>query len=144
MRYTVKSVNVVLWAALHQPAQKLQQPRLSCGTERTRPSTQFIGPGAVLRTGVINTPGEAHCPIFHTDRYQASLSVVPVERHHLRGKATNRSGGPSRRVPPRGVRNNTLRQQVAPLVRRTLAFANTKQGLRDRVVVSLNVYNASP
>jgi hypothetical protein len=33
---------------------------------------------------------------------------------------------------------------VAPLVRRTLAFAKTKQGLRDRIIVFLNDYNASP
>ena len=71
---------------------------------------------------------------FHTDRYQAYLSVIPPQRHRSKGKCTNHV----ERL------NNTLRQRVAPLVRRTLAFAKTKQGLRNRIIVFLNEYNASP
>ncbi len=69
--------------------------------------------------------------LIHTDRWAAYLRVVPPGRHRCQGKPTNHV----ERF------NNTMRQRVAPLVRKTLSFAKTKQGLIQRVVVFLNHYN---
>ena len=70
---------------------------------------------------------------MYTDRWAAYLRIAPPGRHGCKGKVTNHV----ERF------NNTLRQRVAPLVRKTLSFAKTKQGLTQRIVVFLNTYNAT-
>jgi insertion element IS1 protein InsB len=70
---------------------------------------------------------------FFSDRYVVYRRVLPPERHSCRGKVTNHV----ERL------NLTLRQRVAPLVRRTLSFAKTLTGLQHRLAFFLNHYNHS-
>jgi insertion element IS1 protein InsB len=74
-----------------------------------------------------------HQAQFYSDRLAAYAQVLPKDRHHCRGKVTNHV----ERF------NLTLRQRVAPLVRRTLSFAKTLTGLRQRFAFFFNHYNHS-
>lgn len=68
---------------------------------------------------------------FYSDRLTAYRTILPQDRHCCRGKVTNHL----ERF------NNTLRQRVAPLVRRTLSFAKSLTGLQQRLAFFFNHYN---
>ena len=70
---------------------------------------------------------------FYSDRLAAYAQVLPKDRHHCRGKVTNHI----ERF------NLTLRQRLAPLRRRTLAFAKSLDHLRQHLAFFLNHYNAT-
>ncbi len=68
---------------------------------------------------------------FFSDRYAVYAKIFPNDRHYNRGKPTNHL----ERL------NLTLRQRVSPLVRRTLSFAKSIQGLTNRLAFFFNHYN---
>ena len=74
-----------------------------------------------------------HSARFFSDRYAVYGKVLPSDRHQNRGKPTNHV----ERF------NLTLRQRVAPLVRRTLSFAKSTQGLINRLAFFFNHYNST-
>lgn len=80
-------------------------------------------------------PVYRQCAICYTDTWDAYLTVLPSKRHRIVG---NRRG--TNHIERF---NNTLRQRLARLVRRTLSFAKKRDNLLGSLWFFVHNYNAA-
>jgi IS1 family transposase len=76
------------------------------------------------------------CAICYTDFWEAYRSVIPSKRHRPVGKATGLTNYVERL-------NNTLRQRISRLVRRTLSFSKSLVNHEAAIWRFIHYYNAS-
>ncbi len=70
----------------------------------------------------------------YTDFYSVYPALIGAWQHHACGKEEGRTNTVERV-------NCTLRQMVAPLVRKTLSFAKKEEPLRHRLLLFMHRYN---
>jgi insertion element IS1 protein InsB len=76
------------------------------------------------------------CAIAYTDFWAAYAAVVPGKRHRAVGKETGKTSYIERF-------NNTLRQRVSRLVRKTLSFSKSLENHIGAIWYFIHHYNAS-
>jgi IS1 family transposase len=76
------------------------------------------------------------CAICYTDFWEAYRSVIPRKRHRPVGKETGLTNYVERL-------NNTLRQRISRLVRRTLSFSKSWVNHEAAIWRFIHHYNAS-
>ncbi|WP_207683628.1 IS1 family transposase [Desulfonema magnum] len=81
-------------------------------------------------------PVYRQCAVCHTDFREAYNSVFPSERHRAVGKETGQTSHIERF-------NNTLRQRVSRLVRKTLSFSKKIENHIGAIWYFIHHYNAS-
>jgi insertion element IS1 protein InsB len=78
----------------------------------------------------------ASCAIAYTDFWAAYAAVLPSKRHRAMGKETRKTSYIERL-------NNTLRQRVSRLVRKTLSFSKSLENHIGVIWYFIHHYNAS-
>lgn len=81
-------------------------------------------------------PVYRQCAIAYTDFWAAYGSVLPSKRHRAVGKETGKTSYIERF-------NNTLRQRVSRLVRKTLSFSKSLENHIGAIWYFIHDYNAS-
>ena len=81
-------------------------------------------------------PVYRQCAIAHTDFWAAYGAVLPSKRHRAVGKETGKTNYIERF-------NNTLRQRVSRLVRKTLSFSKSLENHIGAIWYFIHHYNAS-
>ncbi len=76
------------------------------------------------------------CAIAYTDFWTAYRTVLPSKRHRAVGKETGKTSYIERF-------NNTLRQRVSRLVRKTLSFSKSLENHIGAIWYFVHYYNAS-
>ena len=76
-----------------------------------------------------------HCAICYTDFWSAYACVFPHQRHRSVGKQTGLTNHIERL-------NNTLRQRVSRLVRKTLSFSKKLENHLGAILYFIHHYNA--
>lgn len=76
------------------------------------------------------------CAVCYTDFWKAYQAVIPAQRHRAVGKNTGLTNHVERF-------NNTLRQRVSRLVRRTLSFSKSLTNHIGAILFFINHYNKS-
>jgi insertion element IS1 protein InsB len=76
------------------------------------------------------------CAVAYTDFWSAYRTVLPSKRHQAVGKETGKTSYIERF-------NNTLRQRVSRLVRKTLSFSKSLENHVGAIWYFVNYYNAS-
>jgi insertion element IS1 protein InsB len=76
------------------------------------------------------------CAIAYTDFWAAYAAVLPSKRHRAVGKETGKTSYIERF-------NNTLRQRVSRLVRKTLSFSKSLENHIGAIWYFIHHYNAS-
>jgi IS1 family transposase len=76
------------------------------------------------------------CAVAYTDFWQAYAKVLPANRHRAVGKESGRTSYIERF-------NNTLRQRVSRLVRKTLSFSKSLENHIGAIWYFVHYYNAS-
>ncbi len=76
------------------------------------------------------------CAIAYTDFWAAYASVLPSKRHRVVGKETGKTSYIERF-------NNTLRQRVSRLVRKTLSFSKSLENDIGAIWYFVHAYNRS-
>jgi IS1 family transposase len=76
------------------------------------------------------------CAIAYTDFWAAYAAVLPSKRHRAVGKQTGKTSYIERL-------NNTFRQRVSRLVRKTLSFSKSLENYIGAVWYFVHYYNAS-
>lgn len=76
------------------------------------------------------------CAITYTDFWAAYATVLPSKRHRAVGKETGKTSYIERL-------NNTLRQRVSRLVRKTLSFSKSLENHIGAIWYFVHYYNAS-
>ena len=76
------------------------------------------------------------CAIAYTDFWAAYTSVLPLKRHRAVGKETGKTSYIERF-------NNTLRQRVSRLVRKTLSFSKSLENHIGAIWYFVHAYNKS-
>ena len=77
------------------------------------------------------------CAICYSDFWEAYVGVLPAKRHRAIGKESGQTAHVERI-------NNTLRQHIGRLVRRTLAFSKKLDNHIGAIWYFIHHYNASP
>ncbi len=80
-------------------------------------------------------PVYRQCAVCYTDFWEAYEQVLPSKRHHAVGKDSGQTSYIERF-------NNTLRQRVARLVRKTLSFSKSLDNHIGAVWYFIHHYNA--
>ena len=81
-------------------------------------------------------PVYRQCAVAYTDFWNAYGAVFPTKRHRAVGKETGKTSYIERF-------NNTLRQRVSRLVRKTLSFSKSLQNHIGAIWYFVHYYNAS-
>lgn len=81
-------------------------------------------------------PVYRQCAIAYTDFWAAYAAVLPFKRHRAVGKETGKTSYIERF-------NNTLRQRVSRLVRKTLSFSKSLENHIGAIWYFIHHYNAS-
>lgn len=81
-------------------------------------------------------PVYRQCAIAYTDFWAAYAAVLPSKRHRAVGKQTGKTSYIERL-------NNTLRQRVSRLVRKTLSFSKSLENHIGAIWYFLHYYNTS-
>jgi IS1 family transposase len=81
-------------------------------------------------------PVYRQCAIAYTDFWAAYAAVLPSKRHRAVGKETGKTSYIERL-------NNTLRQRVSRLVRKTLSFSKSLENHIGAIWYFVHYYNAS-
>ena len=81
-------------------------------------------------------PVYRQCAIAYTDFWAAYAAVLPSQRHRAVGKETGKTSYIERL-------NNTLRQRVSRLVRKTLSFSKSLENHIAAIWYFVHYYNAS-
>ena len=81
-------------------------------------------------------PVYRQCAVAYTDFWNAYGTVLPSKRHHAVGKETGKTSYIERF-------NNTLRQRVSRLVRKTLSFSKSLENHISAIWYFVHYYNAS-
>ena len=81
-------------------------------------------------------PVYRQCDIAYTDFWAAYAAVLPSKRHRAVGKETGKTSYMERF-------NNTLRQRVSRLVRKTLSFSKSLENHTGAIWYFIHHYNAS-
>jgi IS1 family transposase len=81
-------------------------------------------------------PVYRQCAVVYTDFWAAYGAVLPSKRHHAVGKETGKTNYVERF-------NNTLRQRVSRLVRKTLSFSKSVENHIGAIWYFIHHYNAS-
>ena len=81
-------------------------------------------------------PVYRQCAVAYTDFWAAYVLVFPSNRHHAVGKETGKTNHVERF-------NNTLRQRVSRLVRKTLSFSKSLQNHIAAIWYFIHYYNSS-
>jgi insertion element IS1 protein InsB len=81
-------------------------------------------------------PVYRQCAVAYTDFWNAYGAVLPTKRHQAVGKETGKTSYIERF-------NNTLRQRVSRLVRKTLSFSKSLQNHIGAIWYFIHYYNAS-
>ncbi len=76
------------------------------------------------------------CAIAYTDFWAAYAAVLPSKRHRAVGKETGKTSYVERL-------NNTFRQRVSRLVRKTLSFSKSLENHIGAIWYFVHYYNAS-
>lgn len=76
------------------------------------------------------------CAVCYTDFWEAYKKVLPSKRHQAVGKETGLTNHIERF-------NNTLRQRVSRLVRKTLSFSKKLENHIGAIIYFINHYNIS-
>lgn len=76
------------------------------------------------------------CPVAYTDFWAAYTAVLPSKRHRAVGKETGKTSYVERF-------NNTLRQRVSRLVRKTLSFSKSLENHIGAIWYFVHAYNKS-
>jgi IS1 family transposase len=76
------------------------------------------------------------CAVAYTDFWAAYAVVLPSKRHRARGKETGKTNHLERF-------NNTLRQRVSRLVRKTLSFSKSLKNHIGAIWYFIHYYNSS-
>ncbi|MBD2744677.1 IS1 family transposase, partial [Coleofasciculus sp. FACHB-1120] len=76
------------------------------------------------------------CAVVYTDFWVAYAAVLPSKRHRAVGKETGKTSYIERF-------NNTLRQRVSRLVRKTLSFSKSLENHIGAIWYFVHDYNAS-
>ncbi|HEY9826267.1 MAG TPA: IS1 family transposase [Stenomitos sp.] len=76
------------------------------------------------------------CALVYTDFWRAYVSVLPSKRHRAVGKESGKTSYIERF-------NNTLRQRVSRLVRKTLSFSKSVENHMGAIWYFIHHYNAS-
>jgi IS1 family transposase len=76
------------------------------------------------------------CAVVYTDFWAAYAAVIPSKRHRAVGKETGKTSYIERF-------NNTLRQRVSRLVRKTLSFSKSLENHIGAIWYFVHHYNAS-
>jgi IS1 family transposase len=76
------------------------------------------------------------CAVAYTDFWAAYAAVLPSKRHRAVGKETGKTSYVERF-------NNTLRQRVSRLVRKTLSFSKSLENHIGAIWYFIHHYNAS-
>ena len=76
------------------------------------------------------------CAVCYTDFWEAYKKVLPSKRHKAVGKETGLTNHIERF-------NNTLRQRVSRLVRKTLSFSKKLENHIGAIIYFINHYNKS-
>ena len=76
------------------------------------------------------------CAVFYTDFWDAYGCVLPSKRHKAVGKETGKTSYIERF-------NNTLRQRISRLVRKTLSFSKSQENHEGAIWNFIKHYNAS-
>ncbi|HHS99456.1 MAG TPA: IS1 family transposase [Thiomicrospira sp.] len=79
-------------------------------------------------------PAYRQCAVIYTDEWQAYKTVFPKQRHQAVGKETGLTNHIERF-------NNTLRQRVARLVRKTLSFSKKQANHVGAIWLFIHHYN---
>lgn len=82
-------------------------------------------------------PVYRQCAICYSDFWAAYTKVLPSKRHRAVGKASGQTNHVERV-------NNTLRQRIGRLVRKTLAFSKKLANHMGAIWYFIHQYNASP
>ena len=81
-------------------------------------------------------PVYRQCAVCYTDFWKAYANVLPKKRHRAVGKETGRTNGIERF-------NNTCRQRISRLVRKTLSFSKKLDNHIGAIWYFIHHYNAS-
>ena len=81
-------------------------------------------------------PVYRQCAVAYTDFWAAYASVFPSNRHQAVGKETGKTNHVERF-------NNTLRQRVSRLVRKTLSFSKSLRNHIAAIWYFIHYYNSS-
>ena len=81
-------------------------------------------------------PVYRQCALTYTDFWAAYVAVLPSKRHRAVGKETGKTSYIERF-------NNTLRQRVSRLVRKTLSFSKSLENHIGALWYFVHYYNAS-
>lgn len=81
-------------------------------------------------------PVYCQCAVAYTDFWTAYAAVLPNKRHRALGKQTGKTSYIERF-------NNTLRQRVSRLVRKTLSFSKSLENHIGAIWYFVHYYNAS-
>jgi IS1 family transposase len=81
-------------------------------------------------------PVYRQCAVAYTDFWAAYAAVLPSKRHRVVGKETGKTSYIERF-------NNTLRQRVSRLVRKTLSFSKSLENHIGAIWYFVHYYNAS-
>lgn len=81
-------------------------------------------------------PGYRQCAVAYTDFWSAYAAALPSKRHQAVGKASGKTSYIERF-------NNTLRQRVSRLVRKTLSFSKSLENHIGAIWYFVHHYNAS-
>lgn len=82
-------------------------------------------------------PVYRQCAICYSDFYQTYSAIIPSKRHRAVGKESGQTNHVERV-------NNTLRQRIGRLVRKTLAFSKKLTNHIGAIWYFIHQYNASP
>lgn len=77
------------------------------------------------------------CAVCYTDFWRAYQAILPTKRHRAVGKESGQTNHVERL-------NNTLRQRISRLVRKTLAFSKKLTNHIGAIWYYIHHYNASP
>ena len=81
-------------------------------------------------------PVYRQCAVCYTDFWEAYIAIFPSKRHRAVGKETGQTSHIERF-------NNTLRQRVSRLVRKTLSFSKKIENHIGAIWYFIHHYNAS-
>ncbi len=99
----------------------------------------YIGPrdeAAARKLWESLPPVYRQCTVAYTDFWAAYAAVLPSKRHRAVGKETGKTSYIERF-------NNTLRQRVSRLVRKTLSFSKSLENHIGAIWYFVHYYNAS-